>query len=113
MRIMDKFHIAIELLYQIPIKARKHLNLDASIIPYCIILTIMRATAKGESLSIKSLFLELPYSVMGVRYHFNRLVDCGWIELIDSDFDKRLKMVCPSEKLVKRIQSFMNDLNLN
>lgn len=110
---MDKFNTAIELLYQIPIKAREHLNLDASLIPYCIILTVIRATSKGENLSIKSLFLELPYSAMGVRYHFNRLVDYGWIELSDSDFDKRLKMVYPSEKLNKRILSLMNDLNLN
>ncbi len=109
---MDKFNIGIELLYQLPIKAKQHLNIDTSLIPYSILITVIRHSIRNENLSVKSLFSQLPYSVMGVRHHFNRLIDSGWVELKESESDKRIKIIVPSEKLHSRINLLIDDLSL-
>jgi hypothetical protein len=55
-----------------------------------------------KELTVKALFATLPYSDMGLRYHFRKLVDTGWIELHAVNGDARVKQVKPTEKLSKQ-----------
>lgn len=79
------------------------LPIGHSFIPFDILITAIRGNDDGKELTVKALFASLPYSDMGIRYHFNQLLKQGWITLHNGDIDSRIKRVSPSEKL---IQSF-------
>lgn len=72
---------------------------------------VIKGVEAGEELTVKALFASLPYSDMGIRYHFDKLVKTGWIELHNGDKDNRIKRVKPSEKLSKRFFLLTNQLN--
>ncbi len=95
---------------------RKHtsalLPVGHSFIPYDILLAVIRGNAEGEDLTVKALFTALPYSDMGIRYHFRTLIKNGWIELHNGDKDTRIKRVKPTEKLIKRFALLSHQLKL-
>jgi hypothetical protein len=87
------------------------LPIGHSFIPLDILLTVIRGNAEGDDLTVKALFTELPYSDMGIRYHFRTLIKNGWIELHNGDKDTRIKRVKPTEKLIKRFALLSQQLN--
>ena len=89
-----------------------HLPIGSSFIPYDILLYLFHCQSSGETLSVKSLFASLPYSEMGTRYHFNRLVANGWIELVPHEKDTRMKMCRPTEKFKTRFKVIVEELSL-
>jgi len=56
-----------------------------------------------RELPVKILFADLPYSLMGMRNHFNMLIKDNWIELKKSDKDARIRLVIPTQNLLKKI----------
>ena len=72
---------------------------------------VVKAVEADNELTVKALFASLPYSDMGIRYHFDKLVKTGWIELHSGDIDTRIKRVKPSEKLSKRFSLLSNQLS--
>jgi hypothetical protein len=64
---------------------------------------VLDAYFEGAELSVKILFAELPYSVMGTRHHFDKLIKANWIECRKSDKDARVRLVFPSNNLLKAI----------
>lgn len=74
-----------------------------SFIPFDILIATLSGN-NGEDLTVKALFASLPYSDMGIRYHFNRLIDDGWISLHNGDSDSRVKRVSPTEKLIHNFE---------
>jgi hypothetical protein len=78
------------------------LPIGHSFIPFDILLAVIKGSEDGEDLTVKALFANLPYSDMGIRYHFRTLIKNGWIELHNGDKDTRIRRVKPTEKLVKR-----------
>jgi len=79
-----------------------HLPIGHSFIPYDILVTVVDSFTSNKELTVKALFATLPYSDMGLRYHFKKLVDSGWIELHAINGDARVKQVKPTEKLSKQ-----------
>lgn len=79
-----------------------HLPIGHSFIPYDILVTVIDSFANDKELTVKALFATLPYSDMGLRYHFRKLVDSGWIELHAVSGDARVKQVKPTDKLSKQ-----------
>ena len=79
-----------------------HLPIGHSFIPYDILITVVDSFTSNKDLTVKALFATLPYSDMGLRYHFRKLVDTGWIELHAVNGDARVKQVKPTEKLSKQ-----------
>ena len=79
-----------------------HLPIGHSFIPYDILVTVVDCFTSNTELTVKALFATLPYSDMGLRYHFRKLVDTGWIELHTTNGDARVKQVRPSAKLSKQ-----------
>lgn len=63
-----------------------------------------------KELTVKALLATLPYSDMGLRYHFRKLVYSGWIELHAVNGDARVKQVKPTEKLSKHWELLSNSL---
>jgi hypothetical protein len=79
-----------------------HLPIGHSFIPYDILVTVVVCFTNDKELTVKALFATLPYSDSGLRYHFQKLVDTGWIELHAVNGDARAKQVKPTEKLSKQ-----------
>jgi len=71
------------------------------------LLQVCAAHEMNERISIKGLFSKLPFSDMGIRYHFERLVKDGWIELTPDRTDGRVKLAVPSEKLIERFRALV------
>lgn len=80
-----------------------HLPISHSLIPLDILLTSFCGDQNGEDLTVKALFASLPYSDMGIRHHFKKLLDEGWIELHNGDKDSRLKRVRATNKLKENL----------
>ena len=88
-----------------------HLPIGHSFIPYDILVTVVDSFTSNEELTVKALFATLPYSDMGLRYHFRKLVDSGWIELQAMNGDARVKQVKPTEKLSKQFELLSENLS--
>lgn len=64
---------------------------------------VLEAYYSGTELSVKNLFSDLPYSIMGTRHHFNKLLKNDWVESKKSDKDARVRLVYPTDKLLEQI----------
>lgn len=82
-----------------------HLPIGHSFIPYDILVVVIDSFTSNKELTVKALFATLPYSDMGLRHHFRRLIDNGWIELHSVNGDARVKQIKPTEKLSKQFLS--------
>jgi hypothetical protein len=82
----------------------------SSLIAQEILLCILKYHFNGKALSVKQLFASLPYSTMGIRYHFNKLIEKGWIDLKNGDKDKRLKHIIPCDQLLYRFDELCRRL---
>ena len=82
-------------------KLLNELNIKSSLIPVDILLTINEHFIKTQiGISMKHLLATLEHSPTGVRYYLNDLIDDGWIDIADSQKDKRTKLMQPSRKSV-------------
>jgi len=105
-----KQHGLVNLLKDIRWQISIHLPIGHSYIPQDIIFKVLDGYFENRELSVKILFAELPYSVMGTRHHFDRLLKSEWIESRKSEKDARVKIVLPSTKLLKRLNLLTNNL---
>lgn len=86
------------------------LPIGHSFIPFDIILKVLDFYNNNKKLTVKNLFVDLPYSDMGLRYHFNRLVQSGWLVLVKSESDARIREIKPSEKLISIFSVIVNKI---
>ncbi len=86
-----------------------HLPIGHSFIPFDILISVYVSWLNKETLPIKMLFVNLPYSEMGIRYHFNKLVANDWILLNSDPRDLRVKVCTPSAKLLAKMDSIFGD----
>jgi hypothetical protein len=88
----------------------KSLPIENSLIP----LDLLLEAAMGNDLSnhsVKSLFISLSHSNMGLRYYFQQLIDSNLLEINKSEEDKRIKMVIPSDLLKKKLQEISQNVH--
>lgn len=71
-----------------------------------VVMRLVEAFIRGESLSVKELTLSLPYSASGIRLQLRMLENERWIEVIPSPEDQRVKVIQPSDVLSKAIESY-------
>ena len=88
----------------IRIESAAYLPIGHSFIPYDILVTVFEHFTNGKELTVKALFASLSYSDMGLRYHFRKLLQSGWIELHAIEGDARVKQIRPTEKLTKHFE---------
>lgn len=104
---IDKSDISLlELAFDLRLKSAKHFPIGNSLVLADMIFKIIIAHNKNHPLTIKKLFSDLPHSEMGMRYHFRHLKNRGWIQVIPSSEDKRLKYVIPTERLARQNDLF-------
>jgi len=84
---------------------KQHFSFAKSPVSLDIILILLKARLDNHDLNVKTLFASVDYSDMGIRYHFNDLVDNGWIELYNVPHDRRIKLCRPSAKLESKLNS--------
>lgn len=77
----------------------QQLPIGHSLIPLNLLMMVVGARGDGVDLTVKGLFASLPYSVAGMRYHFKRLIEEGFITLVNSTTDARVKHVIATPKL--------------
>lgn len=100
----------VNLLGNIRLQTSSHLPIGHSFIPYDILIAVIKSYITNEGLTVKALFASLPYSDMGLRHHFRRLIETGWIELHATDIDARVKQVKPTEKLTSRFDNLCDSI---
>lgn len=93
-----------DLLIEMKMVISASLPIGHSFIPYDILLAVIKGDEFGNDLTVKALFASLPHSDMGIRYHFKRLIESGWIHLHNGDKDTRIKRVAATDKLTKRFE---------
>jgi hypothetical protein len=95
----------IENLFALRLMWKQHFSFAKSPVSLDIILILLKASLDNQNLNVKTLFASVDYSDMGIRYHFNDLVDNGWIELYSVPHDRRIKLCRPSAKLESELKS--------
>lgn len=107
---MIKSLLSIEKVQKIREAAGNVLPIGHSFIPFDIVIATYCGDIDGSDLTVKSLFASLPYSTMGIRYHFKKLLADGWIELHNGDKDTRVKRVRVTNKLLVQLQLFDREI---
>lgn len=69
---------------------------------------VVCATGDNVDLTVKGLFASMPYSVPGIRYHFNRLIEGDFLVLVNSTADSRVKHVIATPKLKAHFELLFN-----
>jgi len=87
----------------------QRLPVNASVIPLVLLLQTLDADANGREVSVKQLFSSVPFSEMGVRVHFRRLIHQGWIEITAHPGDSRCKLVKASRRLIETFNKTVAD----
>lgn len=82
----------------------QQLPVGHSLIPLNLLMVVVSARGDGVDITVKGLFASLPYSVAGMRYHFNRLIEEGFIALVNSTTDSRVKYVIATLKLNRHFE---------
>lgn len=79
-----------------------------SLIAYDLILFIAVTYGEKQPITIKQLFSSLPHSYTAVRYHYNRLLNDGYVVHKHDENDKRVKYIEPTEKLKNSVATYAN-----
>lgn len=108
---LEQRNLVVNTLAYIRIQTSSQLPIGHSYIPYDILMTVIHSSINNNELTVKALFASLPYSSMGLRYHFRRLLDRGWIELESDKVDARVKQVKPTIKLNNKIDQIVEVLH--
>jgi hypothetical protein len=98
------------LLSQIRNLSHAHLPLSHSFIPYDILLTIVCHTLSDRPPSIKALFASMKHSESGIRYHFERLIKMGWIDLVPYEKDSRVKLCKINKSYEVRVNKYLAEV---
>ena len=108
---LEQRYLVVNTLAYIRKQTSFHLSIGHSYIPYDILMTVVHSSISNNDLTVKALFASLPYSVMGLRYHFRQLIEKGWIELESNSNDARIKHVRPTSKLNNKIDQIVEALH--
>jgi hypothetical protein len=89
----------------------QHLPIGHSLIPLNLLMVVC-STEDDIDLTVKGLFASLPYSVAGMRYHFNRLIEEEFLALVSSTADSRVKHVIATPKLKRHFELLASALEV-
>jgi DNA-binding MarR family transcriptional regulator len=92
--------------------SRDNLPFGHSNIPFDILVVVSYYENLGQKLTVKNLFANLNYSETGLRLHFRRLINKGWLKLEIDISDKRSKVVAVTDKFRDVFDKFADQCNL-
>jgi len=62
----------------------------------------------GSDITLKSLYLSVPYAESTIRLLFRNLEEDGWIELPKDQIDRRFKSFVATEKFHKKVDEWLD-----
>ena len=80
--------------------------MKGSNIPVDICLAVACHHHLGDTLTMKGLVAELPYSEAGVQYNLRELRDHGWVAMQNCPEDGRVRFLVPTEKLEGALENY-------
>lgn len=84
----------------------EHLPQSQSRIAYDLFVLIAHSAVTERPLTLKELFNSLKYSQRGVRYVLDQFIDGGWCEIVESDGDKRFRLVVATDRLHSTLNEY-------
>lgn len=81
------------------------LPIQNSLIALDILNSVALAHFQSQPLSVKGLMAVLPHSLAGLRYHYSRLLNEGWILTVQDRDDARIRWVRPTDRLLASYQT--------
>lgn len=87
-----------------------HFRLGRSSLAFDLMATVAHYTAVGSPLSLKQLFLLVEYSEAGARKQLVRLRKEGWIEIVRTESDARVRVVVALPKLLRILKLYRDVL---
>lgn len=92
---------------------RSEFNIRASMIPLDIIISVLDYQINlDRQLTMKRFLAESAHSPTGIRYHLQNLIDDELVYFVNSETDKRLRIIKAKPKLFEKIEEF-NLININ
>ena len=76
------------------------LPIQNSLIALDILNSVALAHFQNQPLSVKGLMASLSHSPAGLRYHYSRLLEDGWILTVQDTEDARIRWVRPTDRLL-------------
>jgi DNA-binding MarR family transcriptional regulator len=64
----------------------------------------------GSDITLKGLYLSIPYAESTIRLLFRNLEEDGWIELPKDRVDQRFRSFVPTEKFNKKVDEWLNQV---
>jgi DNA-binding MarR family transcriptional regulator len=98
--------VIIEAIFNLHQWVKENLPIENSLIAYDLILLLSIHSYSNNTVSVKNLFSSLPHSPTAIRYHYQRLLNDGWIEHHQDAKDRRIKYVRPSIKFITTINVY-------
>lgn len=89
------------------LEARQAINSlpqSSSLIALDIIITVSLSYINNQETTVKSLWACLPKSNTGIRFQYNKLLKDGWLTTSPHENDSRVKIVQPTDKLIKLLK---------
>lgn len=74
-----------------------------SLITYDLLLRILESSLNNKRATIKEVCTQSTQSMLNSRKHLNYLISSGWVELAQDTYDKRQRLLKPTDKLKKMI----------
>ena len=100
---------AASLVYRMRELASDILPMEGSNIPLDICLAVAHYHSMGQTLTMKQLVYELPYSEAGIQYNLRELRKEKWVEIQPSRNDRRVRHLLPGERLLNALERYMEE----
>ncbi len=104
-------YVIIEAIFNLHQWVKENLPIENSLIAYDLILLLSIHSYSNNKISVKNLFSSLPHSPTAIRYHYQRLINDGWIEHYLDAKDRRIKYVQPTTKFIETINVYNSQAN--
>jgi DNA-binding MarR family transcriptional regulator len=74
-----------------------------SLVTYDLLLRILESSLNNKRATIKEVCTQSTQSMLNSRKHLNYLISSGWVELVQDTYDKRQRLLKPTDKIKKMI----------
>ena len=88
-----------------------HLPIYGSLLGRDLVLLLTQLYLESRALSLKEIYLSLPYSENAVRQHLQRLKRGAWVRLEGTPDDKRVKAIRLTKKFEHALQGYLKILS--
>ena len=86
----------VDFVYQLRTALSPALPYGPTLIPLDIMVAVIQASRDASPMTMKRLYEALPYSVTGIRYNLNQLIEDGWLSKARHQKDRRIVNLMPT-----------------